>query len=128
ISAIERSASPTATRLRHPRPSTTSFRPSLSSVPLDQADAYEYVGHPLRLGAEVRVELVPAHVGVEPVVLYQSRLPRVARDHGLDGGDQGVTLIGRDARRRDHAAPVGDVEFDVLLPRRRGVDALHPFR
>src|SRR5690606_34128976 len=73
-------------------------------------------------------ELVAAHVGVEPVVLLQRRLPLVAGDHGVDGRDERVALLGRDARRRHDTAPVGDVEVHALLHEGGGVDAVDTLR
>ena len=74
---------------------------------------------------EIR-EGVTAEIGVRPTLLLEGFLPGVRLDHLLDRLAERLLLLGSDAGRRDHRAPVGEHEIDPLLLEGRDIHAGQP--
>src|SRR6187551_1414278 len=77
----------------------------------------------LVFAVDERAERIAGHHVGQPVELLERFLPLRVRDAGLDGRDQRLALVGRDAGRAPHAAPVDELDVDALLLERRDVHA-----
>src|SRR5262245_20225939 len=113
-------ASPTATR----RVATSPLGSEPPLVMSREPDFLEDAFDPRRLAVEEGLVLLAEQRDLAPVARLARLRPLRRRVHLLHQRDHRLALRVVDARRSEHAAPVGELDVDALLLQGRSRDAL----
>src|SRR5262245_35114021 len=115
-------ASPIATRRDATSPLGSKPPPVLSCGPYFLEDAFDARS----LAVEEGLVVVAEQRNLAPIARLAGLRPLWARVHLLHQGDHRLALRVVHAGRREHAAPVGELDVDALLLQGRRRDVLEP--